>query len=246
VAETARVATLATPALRLRSGLARLGLRRVLGTLLHCRADDVLLGTTGNGKPVINKSDTDLTFNLSHTSDMALLAVSRAIDVGVDLERSDEHLCADTAAGFISADEADAAASERLLIWVRKEAAAKCVGVGLSIDPRCIRLSRSAKTQHLSASWSVIEPATWRGIRVDEVAVGREHYAAVATRGGGAEPRIHPVCHLTVDQLLQTDALRTNVTSFAARCSAARLPRAREAPVCEGPVCEGPVCEAVV
>lgn len=205
--ENARIDALATATLRLRSRLARLGLRRILAHFLQCRPRDVPLTTRLHGKPAIDEQGTALAFNLSHTSSIALLAVSWDTDVGVDLEHRDERLTADEAAVFLSQTEADTPALERIPLWVRKEASAKCIGVGLTVDPRSIRLLTRSTTNSCPVVWDVIEPAMWRGLRVDDVQVGREHVAAVATRANGHDVCIRPVQWSTVHHLLHDEAL---------------------------------------
>ena len=84
-----------------------------------------------------------LSFNLAHSRDIVLLAVSRQ-PVGVDVEALQElpdvdRLIRDT----LTADEADLVLREGashyskafLRFWVRKEAFLKGIGVGLSVDP---------------------------------------------------------------------------------------------------------------
>ena len=87
-------------------------------------------------------------FNLSHSEDQALLAVSRTAPVGVDLEKTRTLSDADALAiRHFSARECAhlqtlPAGPERerafFHCWTRKEAFVKCTGVGLRMDLRCI------------------------------------------------------------------------------------------------------------
>jgi 4'-phosphopantetheinyl transferase len=85
-----------------------------------------------------------LRFNLSHADDMAVYAVAREREVGVDVERLRPDIdYAALAAYSLATDEADAVLSlppDRqpaafLAIWTRKEAYLKGRGVGLTAEP---------------------------------------------------------------------------------------------------------------
>ncbi len=75
-----------------------------------------------HGKPALHRETpgeaTDLRFNLSHSGNLALLAVSTGREVGVDIER---------ARGRHTA--------ELLRAWVAREATGKCLGTGLTTPP---------------------------------------------------------------------------------------------------------------
>ena len=123
---------------------ARLALRHVLGAALGVDLAAVRLAEDGNGKPCLADDPDRCHFNLSHSGGLALIALSRAAPVGVDLEL----------AGMMEADGDLVAAclcpAERcqwnaiglaarrrafLDLWTRKEAALKAVGLGLSVSP---------------------------------------------------------------------------------------------------------------
>src|SRR5687767_729788 len=60
-------------------------LRDVLARYLHCRPEQLRFTVNDYGKPALN--DHKLEFNLSHSDDFALVAITREHKVGVDLER---------------------------------------------------------------------------------------------------------------------------------------------------------------
>jgi phosphopantetheinyl transferase len=60
--------------------------RRILALQLGVASDDVELGIQGKGKPVL-VTDPDLFFNISHSHDVSLVALTRVAPVGVDVER---------------------------------------------------------------------------------------------------------------------------------------------------------------
>jgi 4'-phosphopantetheinyl transferase superfamily len=114
-------------------------LREVLGRYLGADPGSLRFATEEGGKPRLEPPDA-LRFNLSHSSDAALCAVSIDIEVGVDLElrrrRADEVAIARRVFGRQTAEELaaldpDAREREFLLAWVRHEASLKCRGAGI-------------------------------------------------------------------------------------------------------------------
>src|SRR5215211_4409844 len=60
-------------------------LRDVLGRYLHCRPDEFTFSANQYGKPAL--CNRQLEFNLSHSGDFALIAITRDRRVGIDVER---------------------------------------------------------------------------------------------------------------------------------------------------------------
>src|SRR5256714_5722533 len=116
--------------------------REILAAYLEASPDAIRIVTGEHGKPEL--ADGALRFNLSHSGDLALVAVARERDVGVDVERIDARrdalalaeraLDAQGAAAVRAAADADRAAVFHRE-WARREALAKCAGTGLSIPP---------------------------------------------------------------------------------------------------------------
>ncbi len=118
---------------------ARGALRRVLSEYLGEPPAAIEIEEGENGKPQL--VDGGLEFNLSHSGDFALIAVSREGPVGVDVERivpgRNPLALAERALGEEDvARVRDASAAERDAVfydcWVRHEAKAKCLGTGLT------------------------------------------------------------------------------------------------------------------
>jgi 4'-phosphopantetheinyl transferase len=115
-------------------------LRQVLGRYLGADPDSIELRLGQHGKPALADPGTGLRFNLSHSGGIALIAVARAREVGIDVERivprrnllglAERALGAGAAAALraVPADERPLAFHRA---WVRHEALAKCHGVGL-------------------------------------------------------------------------------------------------------------------
>jgi 4'-phosphopantetheinyl transferase len=103
---------------------------------------------TPHGKPVLSGSR--LRFNLAHSGEVALVAVTRDRDVGVDVERlrpnADRWALVDHALTARERHQLQRVAPTRrahafLSMWARKEALLKAAGVGLGIEPDRIELA---------------------------------------------------------------------------------------------------------
>jgi 4'-phosphopantetheinyl transferase len=112
VHERERAARILRPLARRRWIAARWALRGVLGRYLEREPATVDLAIGRRGKPQLGGGE-PLAFNLSHSDGLAVVAVASAGDVGVDVERIGSR-----PAEFYAA-------------WTRREALAKCHGVGL-------------------------------------------------------------------------------------------------------------------
>lgn len=115
---------------------ARAGLRGVLGRYLD--RDPAALRLRESGKPRLEPRS-PLRFNLSHSGDVALLAVASERELGVDVEELDRSRDVDALARrmLLAAERAAVAeADDRALAyyrhWVAKEAYVKATGRGLA------------------------------------------------------------------------------------------------------------------
>ncbi len=135
---------------RRRFARCRTSLRQVLGGLLRKSPRALRFRAVGQGKPEldfeklgVNESDVRATirFNVSHSSDLALIGVCRDHELGVDLERIKRISEADriVASFFTPAERAEFAAIpddvKDLAFfrgWTRKEAVLKGLGTGLA------------------------------------------------------------------------------------------------------------------
>ncbi|WFU79144.1 4'-phosphopantetheinyl transferase superfamily protein [Bradyrhizobium sp. CIAT3101] len=122
----------------------RLLLRSVLGGYLRQYPDKVPVVVGQHGKPQLDAaiSSHDLQFNLSHSRDVAMLAVTTGQPVGIDVEAIAscsnldvstlvEGLLSDREAEAIKAQARESGQRSFLRCWTRKEALLKAVGLGL-------------------------------------------------------------------------------------------------------------------
>ncbi len=155
--------------------------RRILATYVGRPADALQFTESEAGKPSLlrGKSKTHVEFNLTHSGELALLAVSAGARVGVDVERwhrHTEHL--ELAEHFFSADERQAlralASHDADLVagffaaWSRKEAYLKATGTGITQG-----------LDHFSVSLTPGEPARLIGDARDPSAAERWYLAAL-------------------------------------------------------------------
>ena len=134
------VVRLDAPDRQRRHELARSAQREVIGGYLGLAPATVALTRQASGKPVL--ADGALQFNLSHSGAVALVAVSRELPVGVDVQEPHpaptrswfaKRICSPREYERVGA-LADPEALMRL--WVRKEAVIKARGEGsyVSVD----------------------------------------------------------------------------------------------------------------
>jgi 4'-phosphopantetheinyl transferase len=177
-----------------------IALRDVLSIYLHCepRQIDYLVGDYG--KPSV-MSDLNIDFNLSHSGNFALIAISRDHKVGVDVEHFRPELEIEKIARRFFSDIENAElmslhpelrVSGFFNCWTRKEAYIKAHGLGLSLPLDSFDVSL---TPH--------EPALLRATRPDETTASRwtllsldvhpEYAGAVAVDGRDLEFRFWDV-----------------------------------------------------
>lgn len=152
--------------------LLRLLLTELTGTPPHEHAFDRWCGACGgpHGKPVLRHPD--LHAGLASTERLVIAAVTAAGAVGVDVETVAHTDFADFASTALAPGEHAECLDDRARAWTRKEAVLKAIGTGLTLDPRRIDVRASL------VPWP-------QAVRVQDVAVGPGHAAAVAVVGHG-------------------------------------------------------------
>jgi 4'-phosphopantetheinyl transferase len=185
-AERERAAAFRFPLHRDRFVRGRHALRRVLAAYLGTRAEAVALASGPHGKPQL-AGDSPIGFNLSHSGDVALLAVGDAAHIGIDVEEmAPRKGLRELARTVFDADEMrwldrlDDAAFARGFhaLWTRKEACLKALGVGLVLDPKQLHVG-AASTAAL-----VTMPNARAAVRVQNIPVDAGFQAAIAVEGG--------------------------------------------------------------
>lgn len=138
----------------------RTAMRSILGERLGISPVDVPIRISERGKPYLEGPREGLHFNLSHTNCLAILAISTAGPVGVDLEPMDR------AADLLECESSfchpleiaglpdDPAVRQDLLLqlWTMKEAVLKAVGTGFLLPPESIRIETDFGSMHRAIS----------------------------------------------------------------------------------------------
>lgn len=141
---------------------ARGALRQIIALYLNTSAKSVEFGYTNHDKPYIKVPTTTIQFNLTHSHDLAVCALTLDHPIGVDIERVQLDDKSAVAKRFFSRHEvaelANASTEERRAgfyrIWSRKEAVIKAIGKGLAVplssfsvklshEPQCIELENN-------------------------------------------------------------------------------------------------------
>ncbi len=130
---------------RRRFGLSRAALRAVLCETLICDNDELEFGWVERGKPraFVDGVPAPLHFNMSHSGDNGMLAISPNHQVGIDIEEINQRFRFDSIIESTFSPDEQAAVSATgkdidtrvfFEIWTLKEAIIKATGVGLSVD----------------------------------------------------------------------------------------------------------------
>jgi len=126
----------------------RKALRLLLGRYTGAPPEEIVFRYERHGKPAL-AGIPGWQFNVSHSRDLAAIAISRYDAVGIDLELIDPEFPRDEVAPEILAPDEirDLAALPAgtqpayfFQLWTLKEALLKAAGCGFSLDPRDIRI----------------------------------------------------------------------------------------------------------
>ena len=137
--------------------------RSVLGHRLGVSPQSLGLRTEPDGKPQLAETaGKQLQFNLSHSGSMAVLAVTDARAVGVDVEELTRRVDIDAVARRQFTERecamlADADDTRALFfeLWVRKEALIKAVGTGFRVPTSTIEVGLDASVSTQGRGWMI-------------------------------------------------------------------------------------------
>lgn len=189
--ELARADRFAFDHLRRRFIISHAGARMVLGSIAGRDPAMLRFEIGPHGKPSLIDC-ADVTFSLSHSGELALVAVARGRQLGVDIERTERKMPEDKfVERFFSPGEvarylslpADQRVEAFFNCWTRKEAYIKARGEGLSrpLDSFDVSLAPGDPPALLSVKDVPGEPARWRMHSLD---AGPDYAAALIAEGG--------------------------------------------------------------
>ncbi|MDQ6774342.1 MAG: 4'-phosphopantetheinyl transferase superfamily protein [Candidatus Dormibacteraeota bacterium] len=204
--ERARATRFRFPRDRARFAAGRGWLRELLAGYLDLAPEEIRIVAGTYGKPRLGAGPVWLRFNASHSDGLAVFAVARNREVGVDVERIRPDFPIDEVAHhFYSArEQADLAAlseADRLraafAVWTRKEAYLKAVGTGLalSLDAFDVTVRPGDPVRLHGHGGGAAQARRWSLHTVD---LGPDYAAAVSVEG---RPRMVPakVRELSID-----------------------------------------------
>jgi len=126
----------------------RARLRQILARYVAQRPEALTFRYRPHGKPSLATARAAPFFNLSHSDDLAALAITSACDIGIDIERirtvpaavARRFFAANENAALLRLDGADWLAGF-FRCWTRKEAVIKAVGKGLAFPLKSFAVS---------------------------------------------------------------------------------------------------------
>ena len=187
--ETVRAARFRTEQARQRYISSNVDMRDVLSRYLQTSPAQISIRQQGTEKPRLaaTSGTCNVSFNLSRCGDLALMTLAASVQVGVDIEcliperyepgMEDLVLTSNEKAALAAIDPADRWRAF-LCGWTRKEAYAKCIGLGLSADLTNVELGLTEESiqvegivvtsfvpqQGFLAAWaaeSALSPSFW-------------------------------------------------------------------------------------
>lgn len=169
---------------------ARGSLRRILSCYLNIAPADLYFCYGPQGKPALvpEQGGSRLQFNLSHSQELALIAVAPDRQLGVDLEAVDlNYGWQDIARQFFTPKEqallhrlpAPAQGPAFFQLWTRKEAVLKAIGTGLSVPLNQVEvgLDPDQSPRFMRPPWQPQSTEAWT---IQDLSLAPTYAAAVA------------------------------------------------------------------
>jgi 4'-phosphopantetheinyl transferase len=174
---------------RRRFGVSHGTLRVILGRYLDCAPQQVAFGTTAKGKPFLVQP-AGLRFNLAHSHELALVAITSVGEIGVDVEHlrplEDIDRLARQCFARQEYEQFNALSFPQnqqafFNCWTRKEAYIKALGDGLSypLDQFVVSLLPAEPARLVMVSEGPAEAQQWT---LQAIELGEEYAAAFALR----------------------------------------------------------------
>ena len=158
--------------------VSRVALRFLLGKYLGMIPGKIVFSKGIDKKPFVqNREAHDIHFNVSHSGDIVLIAISGS-EVGIDVEYIDnDFLFADVLPVCFSEEEQEIVGESRPLfyqLWTRKEALRKATGKGIDDELAfvpCLDGIHSINAAHIGSS---------RDWNVSSFEIGKDYVASIA------------------------------------------------------------------
>jgi 4'-phosphopantetheinyl transferase len=182
--ERQRAAKFINPTHGNRWTIARGYLRQILGKYINLTPDAIVFNYGAQGKPALEGKD--IQFNLSHSVDRAVYAISAKYPVGIDLEHIHPLPAADLVDRFFSSAEKRIFHSLPIELqqaaffhaWTQKEAYLKACGTGLSTPLDQIEVSIDPRTPAAIISTPI--SGIWQ---IQKLEISTEYASAIVIGG---------------------------------------------------------------
>lgn len=171
---------------------ARAVLRNILARYVSATPADLRFSYSEHGKPGLAHPANSVRFNVSHSHELAVYAVTTGQPVGIDVEYLYRRAIVDRlkiAHRFFSDREYNALASlppyrrdqAFLACWTRKEAFVKAIGHGLScpLDQFDVTVDPGEPAELLATRWDVFDAQRWSMQGIDP---GPDYIGAVVVK----------------------------------------------------------------
>ncbi len=194
-AEHARWQRMRSPTKQREFLVGRTAIRRAIGALTATAPAAIEVAYGAQGKPYV-KGDTRLHFNLSHSGDLALLALSRRGPIGIDIEierarrpfrRLANRFFAAPEAAWFEATPAGRQRQAFYRMWTLKEAYLKAIGTGLTLSSRAFVIDAASEPPRLTKTSAA--PAVTDGWALQSLPGDDGYAAALCTPTGVADYR---------------------------------------------------------
>jgi phosphopantetheine--protein transferase-like protein len=144
-------------------------LKNILSRYTGISISDLDIMKNPQGKPYLPQSP--YTFNLTHCDAKLAIAISKGIEIGIDLEKITNLVDLDESFNFIlsQSEKVFLTSSDHtnrsdlfFHIWTQKEAFLKAIGRGFSISPRALSVSMTLSESKIYSCESIDDPAFWQ------------------------------------------------------------------------------------
>lgn len=173
--------------------VARGAMRQILGRYVNVAPQDLVFSYGAKGKPGVSPefNEQGFQFNLSHSRELALLAVARGFGVGIDIEFVNHEFAGEEIAerffstkevGVLRAIPPSERANAFFCCWTRKEAYIKALGEGLSVPLNSfdVAFGPGVSAALLQARVLPGQESRWS---MYDMPVGREYTSALVAEG---------------------------------------------------------------
>ena len=180
---------------RVRYVAGRSFLRKTLANYLGIAPKSIQLGNGASGKPILDQviHESSIKFNVSHSREVIVVAVSERSDLGIDVEFIDENFPALRVSQVLSPDFAVSGLTtlrEFFTQWTRMEAYFKGLGVGLSGLARRVAPDESCRPYPTDIDTGITYIQGWS---IRSFSVGNDYIGALANLGEPSHLRFFEV-----------------------------------------------------